>query len=144
MLVFVDGCVADTDTFSWSPKARLSGDATVFGEDASQAVCGRAGFVHARHVAEHAMALLSIKDHPFYVRMKQLPPQEVAGWVLGTTPIQGADPALRKSAFRRVAKHITGGKAERAKYGFNSDTNGEIARAMEWAFQAGFRAANKG
>ena len=49
-----------------------------------------------------------------------------------------------RKRFARVAKHITVGKAERTKYGFNSDTNGEIARAMEWAFQAGIKAAEKG
>ncbi len=81
----------------------------------------------------------SIKDHPFYERMKQLPPQEVANWVLGETPLERADTSLRREAFRRVAKAITMGKAERTKYGFNSDTNGEIARAMEWAFQSGQR-----
>ncbi|KQV54641.1 hypothetical protein [Caulobacter sp. Root342] len=85
----------------------------------------------------------SIKDHPFYVRMKQLPPQEVAAWVLGEAPVEKAEAKLRKEAFRRVAKHITAGKAERSKHGFNSDTNGEIARAMEWAFQAGLKAARK-
>ena len=79
----------------------------------------------------------SIKDHPFYVRMKQLPPEEVAAWVLGDTAVDKTETKERKEAFRRIAKHITLGKAERAKYGFNSDTNGEIARAMEWAFQAG-------
>jgi hypothetical protein len=83
----------------------------------------------------------SIKDHPIYVRMKQLPPHEVAAWVLGPTAVEHATTGLRKEAFRRVAKHITAGKAERTKYGFNSDTNGEIARAMEWAFQAGLKAA---
>lgn len=82
----------------------------------------------------------SIKDHPFYIRMKQLPPQQIAAWVLGETPVEQAEPKLRKEAFRRVAKKITSGKAERSKYGFNSDTNGEIARAMEWAFQAGLKA----
>ncbi|WP_294131708.1 hypothetical protein [Sphingobium sp.] len=81
----------------------------------------------------------SIKDHPFYIRMKQLPPQEVAAWVLGDIPVEKADGRLRKEVFRRVAKKITSGKAERSKYGFNSDTNGEIARAMEWAFQAGLK-----
>jgi hypothetical protein len=84
----------------------------------------------------------SIKDHLFYARMKQLPPQEVAAWVLGEPPMEKAEAKLRK-AFRRVAKHITAGKAERSKHGFNSDTNGEIARAMEWAFQAGLKAAMK-
>ncbi len=84
----------------------------------------------------------SIK-HPFYVRMQQLPPQEVAQWVLGGTPIEQAGAGSRKDAFRRVAKHITAGRAERSKYGFNSDTNGEIARAMEWAFHAGRKAARK-
>lgn len=83
----------------------------------------------------------SIKDHPFYIRMKQLPPDEVAEWVLGETPIEVAEKDARKQAFRRIAKHITFGKAERTKYGFNSDTNGEITRAMEWAFQAGIRAS---
>lgn len=79
----------------------------------------------------------SIKDHPFYMRMKQLPPGEVAEEVLGVAPVEHADNAKRKEAFRCVAKHITAGRAERDKYGFNSDTNGEITRAMEWAFQAG-------
>lgn len=83
----------------------------------------------------------SIKDHPFYLRMKQLPPHEVAEWVLGTMPVEQADKSLRKEAFRLVAKHITAGRTERTKYGFNSDTNGEIARAMEWAFQAGTKSA---
>jgi hypothetical protein len=78
----------------------------------------------------------SIKDHPLYIRMKQLPPEEVAAWVLGETPVEDAGAKERKEAFRRIAKHITAGKAERTKYGFNSDTNGEIARAMEWAFNA--------
>lgn len=82
-----------------------------------------------------------IKDHPLYVRMKQLPPQEVASWVLGDMPVEDVDKNKRKEAFRRVAKNITSGKIERARYGFNSDSNGEIARAMEWAFQAGLRAA---
>lgn len=82
----------------------------------------------------------SIKDHPFYIRMKQLPPEEIAELVLGIVPVEQADMTKRKEAFRRVAKHITAGKAERAKYGFNSDTNGEITRAMEWAFQAGKKA----
>lgn len=86
----------------------------------------------------------SIKDHPFYIRMKQLPPQEIEVWVLGDTPVETAEGSRRQEAFRRVAKHITAGRAERSKYGFNSDTNGEIARAMEWAFQAGLRAAQEG
>jgi hypothetical protein len=84
----------------------------------------------------------SIKDHPFYIRMKQLPPNEVATWILGATPVEQAEKPKRREAFRRVAKHITAGKAERTKYGFNSDTNGQIARAMEWAFQAGIKAAS--
>ncbi|MVA58519.1 hypothetical protein [Agrobacterium vitis] len=90
------------------------------------------------------MGNFSIKDHPLYVRMKQLPPDEVAAWVLGEIAVEGADKAKRKEAFRRVAKHITTGKAERTKYGFTSDTNGEIARAMEWAFQAGMKAQSVG
>lgn len=85
------------------------------------------------------MTVRSIKDHPLYIRMKQLPPEEVAAWVLGEVPVEEAVKAMRKEAFRRVAKHITAGKAERSKYGFNSDTNGEIARAMEWAFLSGVR-----
>lgn len=84
-----------------------------------------------------------IKDHPFYVRMKQLPPEEVAAWILGDEQIEQVDKGRRREAFRRIAKHITNGKAERTKYGFNSDTNGEIARAMEWAFQAGAKAAGR-
>lgn len=83
----------------------------------------------------------NIKDHAFYGRMRQLPPQEVAAWIVGEQPVESVEPALRKQAFRRIGKHITVGKAERSRYGFNSDTNGEIARAMEWAFQAGIRAA---
>ena len=79
----------------------------------------------------------SIKDHPFYIRMKQLPPQEVAAWVLGDIPVEKADGRLRKEVFRRVAKKITSGKAERSKYGFNSDTNGEIARAMDQVVHPG-------
>lgn len=85
--------------------------------------------------------MVSIKDHPLYIRMKQLPPKEVAAWVLGDAPVEQAEAKERKAAFRRVAKHIMGGRAERTKYGFNSDTNGEIARAMEWAFKAGQKAA---
>lgn len=85
----------------------------------------------------------SIKGHPAYARLKQLPPKESARWVLGEIPIEHAEPDLRRKAFRQVAKNITAGKAERSKYGFNSDTNGEIARAMEWAFQAGQKAAQK-
>ncbi len=85
----------------------------------------------------------SIKDHPFYIRMKQLPPQEVAAWVLGDTQVEDAEAQDRKTAFRRVAKHITSGRAERTKYGFNSDTNGEIARAMEWAFKAGVKVGKR-
>lgn len=85
----------------------------------------------------------SIKDHPFYPRLKALPPHEVAAWVLGETPVERAQATQRKEAFRCVAKRITGGRAERTKYGFNSDTNGEIARAMEWAFQAGLTAARE-
>jgi hypothetical protein len=85
----------------------------------------------------------SIKDHAAYARLKQLPPREAARWVLGEIPLERAEPELRKEAFRRVAKNITAGKAERAKCGFNSDTNGEIARAMEWAFQAGQKAAQE-
>ena len=81
----------------------------------------------------------SIKDHPLYIRMKQLPPEEVAAWVLGETTVEEAEAKERKEAFRRIAKHITAGKPERTKYGFNSDTNGEIARAMEWAFKAGVK-----
>ena len=89
------------------------------------------------------MRTLSIRDHPLYVRMQQLPPLEVAAWVLGDAPIHEVPKAKRVEAFRRVAKHITTGKAERSKYGFNSDTNGEIARAMEWAFQAGRQSVGK-
>jgi hypothetical protein len=37
-----------------------------------------------------------------------------------------------------------GGREERTKYGFNSDTNGEIARAMEWAFRAGQKSVKTG
>jgi hypothetical protein len=87
--------------------------------------------------------MISIKDHPFYPRLKQLPAKEVASWILGDTPVEQADSAARKEAFRHVAKHITTGKAERTKFGFNSDTNGEIARAMEWAFQAGRKSAGQ-
>lgn len=89
------------------------------------------------------MSGYSIKDHPCYLRMKVLPPAEVAAWVLDTTPVEEAGKSERKAAFRRIAKHITQGKVERTKYGFNSDTNGEIARAMEWAFQAGLKAGSK-
>lgn len=85
----------------------------------------------------------SIKDHPFYPRLKQLPAKEVAAWVLGDTPVEDAEADERKAAFRRVAKHITTGRAERTKFGFNSDTNGEIARAMEWAFKAGQKSAKR-
>lgn len=87
--------------------------------------------------------MLSIKDYPLYVRMKQLPPKEVAEWILGNTPVEKAEAKNRKAAFRRIAKHIMGGRAERTKYGFNSDTNGEIARAMEWAFKAGQKSRDK-
>ncbi|WP_152982862.1 hypothetical protein [Acidiphilium sp. JA12-A1] len=55
--------------------------------------------------------------------------------------MEEADKKDRVAAFRRIAKRIMGGREERTKYGFNSDTNGEIARAMEWAFQAGRKAA---
>lgn len=85
----------------------------------------------------------SIRDHPFYVRLKQLHPKDVALSALGKIPIEDAEPRQRKEAFRQVAKNITKGKTERAKYGFNSDTNGEIARAMEWAFQAGQKTRQK-
>lgn len=81
----------------------------------------------------------SIKDHPLYEQIRQATPEEAASWVLGEVPIEEADKAKRKEAFRSVARKITAGKAERTKYGFNSDTNGEIARAMEWAFQAGLK-----
>lgn len=86
------------------------------------------------------MPMLSIKDHPFYARMRQIPPQEVATWVLGDEAVDAATKEKRGAAFRRIAKQITAGRAERSKHGFNSDTNGEIARAMEWAFQAGKQA----
>ena len=55
--------------------------------------------------------------------------------------MEATDKARRRDIFRRVAKHIMTGRAERTRYGFNSETNGEIARAMEWAFQAGTKAA---
>lgn len=87
------------------------------------------------------MSGYSIKDHPFYEHMKALPPADVASWVLGEQRIEEVGKDQRKNAFRHVAKHIMLGRAERTKYGFNSDTNGEIARAMEWAFQAGLKAA---
>lgn len=83
----------------------------------------------------------SIKDHPLYPRLAVVPPAEAASWVLGSTPIEDANRRDRAAAFRRIAKRIMGGREERIKYGFNSDTNGEIARAMEWAFQAGRKAA---
>ena len=82
-----------------------------------------------------------LKDHPLYHRMRQLLPDEVAIWVAGATPVEATDKATRSYIFRRVAKHIMTGRAERTKYGFNSDTSGEIASAMEWAFQAGMKAA---
>lgn len=85
----------------------------------------------------------SIKDHPFYQRMKVVSAAQAASWILGDIPVENADKAKRKEAFRRVAKSITSGKSERAKHGFNSDTNGEIARAMEWALQAGLKAGAK-
>lgn len=81
----------------------------------------------------------SVKKHPFYARMQYISPAEIASSVLGNVPIEHADKLLRKDAFRRVAKDITRGKAERAKYGFTFDANGQIARAMEWAFQAGVK-----
>ena len=89
------------------------------------------------------MRNMSIKDHPFYERLRQATPQEAASWVLGDTTIEEAEAKDRKAAFRSVAKKITAGKAERSKYGFNSDTNGEIARAMEWAFKAGQKTSGK-
>ena len=82
-----------------------------------------------------------LKDHPLYQRMRQLPPDEVATWVAGETPVEAIDKATLRDIFWRVAKHIMTGQAERTKYGFNSDTSGEIARAMEWAFQASMKAA---
>lgn len=36
------------------------------------------------------MALRSIKDHPFYIRMRLNAPEEVAAWVLGEVPIEEA------------------------------------------------------
>jgi len=45
--------------------------------------------------------LRSIKDHPLYIRMKQLPPDEVATWVLGETPVEQAEKLKRAEAFRR-------------------------------------------
>lgn len=87
--------------------------------------------------------MIRINDHPFYERLRQLPPANIAEWVLGKVPLEQADVADRKTAFRRIAKHIMSGRAERTKFGFNSDTNGEIARAMEWAFKAGQRSAKE-
>ena len=87
--------------------------------------------------------MVSIKDHPFYERLRQLSPKEVAAWILGDVPVEDADTSQRKAAFRSIAKHITTGRAERTKFGFNSDTNGEIARAMEWAYKAGQRSTKR-
>lgn len=87
--------------------------------------------------------MYSIKDHPHYVRMKHVAPQEVASWVLGDTRVEDADAKDRKAAFRRVAKRIMTTRAERKKRGFTSDTNGEIARAMAWAFKEGVKAGKK-
>lgn len=87
------------------------------------------------------MSGYGLKDHPFYERLRTLPPAEVVSWVLCEQPIEEAGKDERKTAFRHVAKHIMTGRAERTKFGFSSDTNGEIARAMEWAFQAGMKAA---
>lgn len=86
----------------------------------------------------------SIKDHPFYPRLVVVPAAEAASWVLGAIPIEEANKKDRMAAFRCIGKRIMGGREERTKYGFNSDTNGEIARAMEWAFQAGQRSVQHG
>lgn len=86
----------------------------------------------------------SIKVPPFYPRLAVVQPAEAASWVLGATPIEEAEKKDRMAAFRGIAKRIMGGRDERTKYGFNSDTNGEIARAMEWAFQAGQRSEKNG
>ena len=80
---------------------------------------------------------------PFTLGCSSFRPRKSRVGCLGISRSNQADARLRKDAFRQVAKRITGGKAERSKYGFNSDTNGEIARAMEWAFKAGQRAARK-
>lgn len=80
---------------------------------------------------------MKISDHPMYPRMRAVSPKEAASWIIADKDIETVDKSERKKAFKEIGRKIISGRAERKKYGFNSDSAGEIARALEWAFKAG-------
>ncbi|MET2832286.1 hypothetical protein [Mesorhizobium shangrilense] len=86
--------------------------------------------------------VVSMKDHPFYERMRTVPLNEAAS-MISTTPVDRAPKDLRRRIFREFARLLLVNRAERKKYGFNSDSGGEIVRGLEQAYQAGVEAAKR-
>ena len=80
---------------------------------------------------------MKISDHPMYPRMRTVPAEEAASWVIADKNIATVDKSERKKAFKEIGRNIISGRSERKKYGFNSDSASEIARALEWTFKAG-------
>lgn len=78
----------------------------------------------------------SIKDHPFYPRMRQLSCGKLVE-IHGLELPENLSKAERLKLFKKLVGEIRARHKERTSFGFKSDLNAELARAMEWAFQGG-------
>ncbi len=59
------------------------------------------------------------------------------------SPAEMADPALRKAAFREIARLIVWEDRHKRKYGQKVDMAGNISRALEQAFRTGLQTAQQ-
>lgn len=78
----------------------------------------------------------SLKDHPFYERLRSVSLAKAAGFV-ADVPMEAADKPTRGKMFREFGRLVVGKDRERRKHGFNGDPGGEIARGLEQAYRAG-------
>ncbi|MFG1250277.1 hypothetical protein [Xanthobacter flavus] len=82
----------------------------------------------------------SLKDHPFYERLRSVSLDKAAGFV-ADVPVAAADKPTRAKMFREFGRLVVGKDKERRKHGFNGDPGGEIARGLEQAYLAGRQSA---
>lgn len=82
----------------------------------------------------------SLKDHPFYERLRTVSLAKAAGFV-ANVPMEAADKPTRAKMFREFGRLVIGKDRERRKHGFSGDPGGEIARALEQAYRAGQQSA---
>ncbi len=81
-----------------------------------------------------------MQDHPLYQRLRTVSLKECS-LLTTSAPLERADREARNQIFKEFARILISGRNERSKYGFSSNTAGEVSRALEQAFQAGQRSA---